>query len=278
MAFDYIPGSSPFHRLDPRTKLFFLLVAFVVSETFDDPVLLFLTFFAIYLIGLASGIPSSQIGRLFRNMIPVFIMLYVLNTIWWSPPRANVLFYLMPAQGWFPFSYEAMVYSAGVILRFAIALIALWLIMLTTPVSRFILGLVKWRLPPSIAIGIGIGLASLPLLSYNIGVIMDALKSRAWEVEYRNPIKKINAYTPFFIPMFFGTIMRAENIAVAIESKAFDFDIAKRTYWREERMSTRDYVTWILGTAVIVVSFAVGVYGLGYGQYDYIYNILRALV
>lgn len=278
MAFEYIPGTSVLHRLDPRTKLFFMLVAFVVSEAFDDPFLLATAFIIIYLIGRSSGIPNERIWRLFRGMIPIFSFLYVLNTLWFSPPRANILLYLIPSQKWLPFSFEAMVYSAGIVIRFAIILISLWLIMLTTPISRFVLGLVKWRLPPSIAIGAGIGLASLPMFIQQIGVIMDALKSRAWEVEYRNPIKKIRAYTPFFIPMFFGTVTRAENIAVAIESRAFGFNIAKRTYWREERMVRRDHICWLLGAVTIVFVLVIGVFGLGYGEYDFIFNILKALL
>jgi energy-coupling factor transport system permease protein len=215
---------------------------------------------------------------LFKNMIPIFIMLYVLNVIWWSPPRANVLFYLLPAQKWFPFSYEAMVYSAGVILRFANVLIALWVIMLTTPISRFVLGFVKWRLPPSIAMGIGIGLASIPMLSQEIGMVLDAMKARAWEVEYRNPAKRIRAYVPLFVPILYQTITRAENIAVAIESRAFGYNIARRTYYREERMRDSDYLVLALGTAVTVFSIVIGVYGLGYGAYDFVYRSILALV
>ena len=274
MSFEYVPGTSFFHNLDPRTKFFFFVVVFIISETFDDPFILFAEFITIFVIGLLARIPSSTIARLFRNMIPIFIMLYVLNVLWWSPPRANVLFYLLPAQKWLPFSYEAMVYSAGVIFRFANVLIALWVIMLTTPISRFVLGFVKWKLPPSIAMGIGIGLASIPVLSQEMGMVLDAMKSRAWEVEYKNPIKKIRAYIPFFVPILYQTITRAENIAVAIESRAFGFNIAKRTYWREEKMTKSDYLVWIVGLAVTIVSLAIGVYGLGYGQYDFLYRMI----
>ena len=277
MSFDYVPGTSFFHRLDPRTKLLFFVFAFIISETFDDPFLLALEFVLIFLIGWLAGIPKSKIMGLFKNMIPIFIMLYVLNVIWWSPPRANVLFYLLPAQKWFPFSYEAMVYSAGVILRFANVLIALWVIMLTTPISRFVLGFVKWRLPPSIAMGIGIGLASIPMLSQEIGMVLDAMKARAWEVEYRNPAKRIRAYVPLFVPILYQTITRAENIAVAIESRAFGYNIARRTYYREERMRDSDYLVLALGTAVTVFSIVIGVYGLGYGAYDFVYRSILAL-
>lgn len=256
----------------------FFAFTFIISEVFDDPFLLLLEFVLILVIGLLAGIPKSKIGGLFKNMIPLFIMLYMLNVFFWSPPRANVLFYLLPAQKWLPFSYEAMVYSAGVILRFADLLIALWVIMLTTPISRFVLGFVKWRLPPSIAMGIGIGLASLPMLSEEIGMVMDAMKSRAWEVEYRNPIKKISAYVPLFVPILYQTITRAENIAVAIESRAFGHDISKRTYWREEKVRNSDYLVMVLGTAITVLSLAIGVYGLGYGAYDFVSRMILPFI
>jgi len=278
LSLDYVPGTSFFHRLDPRTKFLFFILAFIISEAFDDPFLLALEFVVIFLIGWLAGIPNSKIGGLFKNMIPVFIMLYVLNVIWWSPPRANVLFYLLPAQKWLPFSYEAMVYSAGVILRFANVLIALWVIMLTTPISRFVLGFVKWHLPPNIAMGIGIGLASVPMLSQEIGMVMDAMKARAWEVEYRNPVKRIRAYIPLFVPILYQTITRAENIAVAIESRAFGHDISRRTYYREERMRDSDYLVLVLGIAVTVFSLVIGSYGLGYGAYDFVYRMILGFV
>jgi len=274
LSFDYVPGSSSFHRLDPRSKLIFFVLAFIITEAFDDPVLLAVEFVVILSIGWLSGIPNSKMLGLFKSMIPVFLMLFVLNSIWWSPPRANVLFYLLPAQKWLPISYESMVYSAGVVFRFANVLAALWLIMLTTPISRFVLGFVKWRLPPSIAMGIGIGLASLPMLAQELGMVTDALKSRAWEIEYKNPIKKTRAYIPFFVPILFHTIQRAENIAVAIESRAFGLDISKRTYWREEQMSRTDYIFWVLCATIAIVCLVVGVYGLGYGEYDFVYRAI----
>ena len=71
---------------------------------------------------------------------------------------------------------------------------------------------------------------------------MDAQKARGYEMEYKNPLLRMKAFASSLIPIFFATIERSENIATAILTRAFDFDIRNRTYRRTLSFQRNDYV------------------------------------
>jgi energy-coupling factor transporter transmembrane protein EcfT len=93
---------------------------------------------------------------------------------------------------------------------------------------------------------------------------MDAQKARGYEMEYENPLLRMKAFASSLIPIFFATIERSENIATAILTRAFDFDIRNRTYRRTLSFQRNDYV---MLTILLVLLFAgLGANYLGLGR------------
>jgi len=75
---------------------------------------------------------------------------------------------------------------------------------------------------------------------------------------------RMKAFASSLIPIFFATIERAENIAIAILTRAFDFDIRNRTYRRTLSFQRNDYV---MLTVLLFLLFAgLGVNYLGWGR------------
>ncbi len=97
-------------------------------------------------------------------------------------------------------------------------------------------------LPPEIGITISLGFSTVGILTEQTQKIMDAQKARGYELEYRNPLLRIKAFAASLIPIFFATINRSENIAIAILTRAFDFDIQNRTHRRTLIFRKNDYV------------------------------------
>jgi energy-coupling factor transporter transmembrane protein EcfT len=74
----------------------------------------------------------------------------------------------------------------------------------------------------------------------------------------------MKAFASSLIPIFFATIERSENIATAILTRAFDFDIRNRTYRRTLSFQRNDYV---MLTILLVLLFAgLGANYLGLGR------------
>ena len=83
----------------------------------------------------------------------------------------------------------------------------------------------------------------------------------------------MKAFASSLIPIFFATIDRAENIAIAILARAFDLDIRNRTYHRALTFQKNDYV---MLTILLCLLFAgLGVNYMGWGKITEI--IVRAL-
>ena len=102
---------------------------------------------------------------------------------------------------------------------------------------------------------------------------MDAQKARGYEMEQKNALLRLKAFASSLIPIFFATIERAENIAIAILARAFDLDIRNRTYRRALSFQRNDYV--MLTFLLLLVFVGLGVNYLGLGRITEI--IVRAL-
>jgi energy-coupling factor transporter transmembrane protein EcfT len=119
-------------------------------------------------------------------------------------------------------------------------------------------------LPPEIGITISLGFSTVGILTEQTQKIMDAQKARGYEMEQKNALLRMKAFASSLIPIFFATIERAENIAIAILARAFDFDIRNRTYRRALSFQKNDYV---MLTVLLLLLFAgLGVNYLGWGR------------
>ena len=128
-------------------------------------------------------------------------------------------------------------------------------------------------LPPEIGITISLGFSTVGILTEQTQKIMDAQKARGYEMEQENAVLRMKAFASSLIPIFFATIERAENIAIAILARAFDFDIRNRTYRRVLAFQKNDYV--MLTILLLLIFAGLGVNYLGLGKITEI--IIRAL-
>jgi energy-coupling factor transporter transmembrane protein EcfT len=128
-------------------------------------------------------------------------------------------------------------------------------------------------LPPEIGITISLGFSTVGILTEQTQKIMDAQKARGYEMEHENAFLRMKAFASSLIPIFFATIERAENIAIAILARAFDFDIRNRTYRRVLSFQKNDYV--MLTILLLLIFTGLGVNYLGLGKITEI--IIRAL-
>jgi energy-coupling factor transporter transmembrane protein EcfT len=96
--------------------------------------------------------------------------------------------------------------------------------------------------PPEIAMGLSIGFATLGLLTQQTKQITDAQQARGYNVRPKNITARLKVIVALILPIFFATIQRAQDIAVAIQARAFDFNVKARTYRRALIFKRMDYV------------------------------------
>lgn len=255
MAFEYLPGRSIMHRLDPRIKLLWLATNILLGAFLFDPILLALVYSNVLILALVSKIPREKLTGMFIGLAPVMVVYFVLN-LWWVRGE-TVFFQLLPSNilGGYIVSLEGIVFSLGVIARFVLMVTSYRVLTLTTTVTDYVLGLVKLRLPKEFGVALSIGFSYIPVLVAQVSSIMDAQKARGWVFEYSNPIKRVRALIPTLFPVIMTSVRRGYNIAAAIESKGFG-NITRRTYMHELRFKSIDYVAG----AICAVAIAVGYY------------------
>ncbi|HET6596430.1 MAG TPA: energy-coupling factor transporter transmembrane component T [Anaerolineales bacterium] len=97
-------------------------------------------------------------------------------------------------------------------------------------------------LPPEMGMALTLGFATVGLLSKQTEIITDAQKARGYDVKPKNLIRRLQVFAALLLPIFLATLERSQDISVAILSRGFDYNINARTYRRQLKFQTRDYI------------------------------------
>lgn len=256
----YVPGESPVHRLDPRTKL--------VAATLYVLALFFLQRWAGYavasLLVLAawalSGLPLRLLARSLRPVAWIAALTVVLHALF-TAPEGQALVH------WGPVRVTAAGLDSG--LRFGLRLVLLMvassLLTLTTSpiqladgIERLARPLQRFGFPAhELAMMMTIALRFIPTLMEEAERIIKAQTARGADFGRGSVLQRIRSLVPVLVPLFVGAFRRADDLALAMESRCYR-GAEGRTRMRVLRMGARD----AMALAATAVSLAV-VVGLG---------------
>lgn len=250
----YVPGESPVHRLDPRVKLtlgaVFTVLVFAVHEwpRLAAPALLVLSAL------LVSRIP---VRLALRGLRPVAVLLgftIVVNALRLHPADALV------TLG--PIGVDGTGLSTGLFFaaRITLIIVATSLVTLTTsPValtdalSRMLGFLRPLRVPvDDVAMMFSIALRFIPTTAEEAEKIVVAQTARGARFTDGGPIKRAKAWVPVLVPLFVNLFRRADDLALAMESRCYTGQ--KRTRLHALRMRPADWAVLVMGSLVVVAA------------------------
>lgn len=269
MAFEYVPGQSLMHRLDPRSKVLFFIFVTALIIVIYDPIIMLGLLGIIVLMYKLSGIPLSKLWGITKALLPVFIMFLLLNYFIVPPRDAKIYFYLLPGVA--PVTIETTLIGITSAFRFVLFIWLSRLLTFTTSVSEILIAMVKMKSPPEIATSLGIAFSSVPLMINQFSTVIQAQKSRGSQIEVKNPIKKGLSFIPVVVPGIYLTILRGMNVARTVEARAFTYNPKKRTFRRKIEFGRSDYVFLTASGLFTVAVIAIRIF---YGWFDYVF-ILR---
>jgi energy-coupling factor transport system permease protein len=216
------PGDSLLHRLDPRCKIaatFILLTGlFMASRPLD------FSLWALVLLAIsrASGIPVKTILASGKPVIFLIALTVILNMLW-TP--GEELIALGPVSVTKEGLYSA--FSMGMRLFFLVIFAGV-LMMTTSPMSfsdgleRLLSPFARLGFPASeMAMMMTIALRFIPTLFEETDRILKAQISRGADFESGGLVKRARSYIPVLVPLFVLVFQRAENLAVAMESRCY---------------------------------------------------------
>ena len=101
----------------------------------------------------------------------------------------------------------------------------------------------------------------IPTLIEETDKIMSAQKARGADFETGKLTQRAKALLPLLVPLFVSSFRRADELAVAMESRCYHGGEG-RTRMKQLRMHRRDWLALLLGALVLAATIVMNVYGL----------------
>lgn len=277
----YIPGNSFIHKLDPRSKIFIMILLMVmifwnVGSFFRFPLYILLSIF-IFILLKVSGIALKTILKSLKPMMFMMIFLFVINIFVYK--EGNVIFSI----GSFSLYDQAIYQTVFIIIRLALMLAVTTILTTTTKPLEMTYGL-EWYMSPlkiihfpahEIAMTISIALRFIPTILEETQRIIKAQKSRGVDLENGKLKEKIGAIISLLIPLLISSFQRSEELSDAMEARGYN-PSAKRTRYRILKFSYIDFVSNFVSILLLTGIILLGIFN--YEVQIFIFNLLERVI
>ena len=263
-SFQFIPGQSLVHRLDPRTKVITFLLVVVCTILLDDARLLFALFALGFVYYLLARLPWRSTWRAWA--VVLFFAIFLVggfSTILFGRPPAQVttlhpLLTLPPVTLPLIGTVQKTIAWETVFLGFARMLRPLAIMAVILPfsftTSPYLYGVAfrKLGLPDGVAFALDLAMRYVPTIARDFFITVDAQRARGYELEAKAAgiVNMIRRAAPLMVPVTIHAIAGGEDVVEAMELRAFG--VGRRTWSEGDTLQFRaaDYV--VIGVAVLV--------------------------
>jgi len=279
MAMEYIKEETPVHRLNPIVKfiymLFTLILIFSANFTYDVLMLL-IWLVATLILWRIAKVSIRYLGVILKLLVGVSIFIIVVQGFMYR--GETPLFTIGHLKIWGGadlgvFTLEGLMFGLSIVARIFTAVCAIPLVTMTTSPSKLMESLSKLKIPFAYTFMLVTAMRFTPTIQEIWRTIIDAQKLRGFDFDRMNMFKKlVKAYVPIITPLILISLRKANDLEIAIETRAFGAPI-KRTLIEETGFHTGDIVFIATLTLLFIVCI---IFKLFYGPalWD---SILKAL-
>ena len=259
----FFPGNTIVHRLDPRTKLVLVIVfiaaLFTAVDWFSYGLMFLVTAGCISL----SKIRLRTLTKGLKPLIFIIVLTGVLNLFYTTGGRVLLDWWI------FTVTTEGVKRAFLMIARIMMLIMGTFLLTYTTsPIAltdglEMLLGpLKKLHVPVhEMSMMMSMALRFIPTLIEETDKIMSAQKARGADFETGKLTDRAKALLPLLVPLFVSSFRRADELAVAMESRCYHGGEG-RTRMKQLHMKGRDWTALALGAVVLAATIIMNVYGL----------------
>ena len=239
----FSPYNTFIHKLDPRNKIFLMIVLFVCvflkvtvwSSTLIISGVLFLFLISVMLL---SKVSLLSLLKSLGAMWILFLFLLVIYMFVPNPAydKTHVAFTINN----YPVYYDAFIQWGYIVIRLVMMLMVTMILTSTTKPMDLTCGL-EWYLTPLkivkfpshiVAMTLSIALRFIPTLIDETNRIIKAQSSRGVDFNHGGIFKRFRAIFALIIPLFVSAISRSEELSDAMEARGYD-PYAKRSRYRK---------------------------------------------
>ena len=254
----YSPYNTFTHRLDPRNKLFIVVLLmvsiFLQFHVWSTTLLLSAAYLIVFVIIML--ISRVSFIDLFKSLKSMWFLIIFLLAVYIFIPNST---YTMV---WYRFNdsyaiYWDSLYQCGYIILRIILMITLTMVLTSTTKPMDLTYAFEWYMTPlklirfpvhEIAMTLSIALRFIPTLLDETNRIMKAQESRGVDFNRGGLFKRFKAVISLIIPLFVSAIQRSEELSDAMEARGYD-PRAKRTKYRRLIFCWRDAIALLFGLA-----------------------------
>ena len=246
----YFPGDTIIHRLDPRTKLIWVVIFIAALFTARDYVSYALMIAVTVGLVAVSGVRPRN---LLRGMKPLYTR------------GGTTLF------EWWIFTVTTAGIKRAVLMVIRIMMLICGTLLLTYTTSPMALTdgfeilfgpLKKIRVPiHEMSMMMSMALRFIPTLIEETDKIMSAQRARGADFDTGRLLERAKAMLPLLVPLFVSAFRRADELAVAMESRCYHGGEG-RTRMKQLRLVRRDYLALLAGAVLLAAVITLNVFGL----------------
>ena len=263
----YVPYNSLIHKLDPRFKIFAMILLMVG---------VFLSFSSIWMNFIVYGlllafiitimfISHVKLSSLFKQLKFMWFMILFLLIINMMVPGNPDLGFIQITSSWkiyFSAIYNTLYIAIRLVIMLAISLV---LTSTTTPLE--LTGALEWYMYPlrvfhfpasEIAMMLSIALRFIPTLLDDADRIMKAQSSRGVDFKHGKLKEKIVGITSLIIPLFVSSFIRSDELASAMECRGYD-PREKRSRYRVYKFYFGDILSIIFVIALVALIMTISI-------------------
>ena len=253
----YFEGSSPIHRLDPRTKILMLILVIVFLFISTNPAAFLLSLLFTVTVMAFSRVPLRMFFKNIKAILPILIFTAIINVFYGTGGTVLLEFWKITiTTGGL---WRAFYMAARIML---LILVSSVLTYTTTP--NDLTDAIESLLSPlkfiglksavhTLAMMMTIALRFIPTLVEETEKIMNAQKARGADLENGKLLERIKALIPILIPLLISAVRRAYELAEAMECRCYNGGEGRR------RMKQMRYHLGDLIATLVCVAFCTGI-------------------
>ncbi len=242
----YTPGDSWLHRADPRVKLLFAAVSVVSLLLLRQLLLTAAAGVTVLLLYVTAGLPANRSLRLLRAMAPISLLMAGLRAVFY--PAGAELYVLGPLR----LTGGGLADGAALGLRLVVMALVVFLWLYTTESQAIVQGFVRLGMPYPWGLSLSIALRYIPTVGRDYQIISQSQQARGLDLQTRRGLNRVRAMLPRLLALIVSSFRASEQMARALEARAFGAPGVQRTYLRGLRFQPSDW----LYLAVTLLGFA----------------------
>jgi energy-coupling factor transport system permease protein len=255
----YLPRASWLHRLDPRTKLWSVILAGAAALLLRQIAVLFALLVLTHLTLALAQIPAGRLRWLWARLAPLLVVILILQPLF-APGPGGALLEVGPVR----LTAAGILVGISFALRAAALTFLSALLLLTTRSSDLVQGLVALGLPYTWGLAVGLSMRYLSTIYHLFLTVRDAQEARGLILSRGNFVQRARAHVPILVATIIAALRLGDNLGLALAARGLGYP-TQRTTLHSLSFGSRDWFVVIL-VGLAFAGAMVARFGFGFGR------------